>query len=129
MDPNSLPLKLNNQNLSKDKHGAFNLNDRLSDKNVLLTPNDLQMQFNVEVLATGEHLVENFNEKNLDIWLWQLDGSSVVQSVDENQDDYNLSDKDSLLIPQNYCKTIRINVQQGHLMKVSQDPKLKSLIQ
>ncbi len=127
MDKSLLPFAINNTVLAKAKHGAYSL-DEMSKKNKLLTPAELELQFSVEIFGEGAHRIEDFNRHSVDLWLWQLSGNSELRLISENEEDYVLTEKDSLLINENYCNTIRIHVKNGgYLMKVTQDPNLKSL--
>jgi 3-hydroxyanthranilate 3,4-dioxygenase len=121
----SLPFELNNTLLLKNKHGSFRLEEKLN-KNCLLTPAELNLQFKIEIFGQGQFHVEHFNNQNIDLWLWQLNGQSDLKLTSEHHEEYFLTENDSLLITENYCNNISIIVKSGFLMFVTQDPKLKT---
>ena len=123
-----MPFDLNPIELNTNLHGPYNLQQKIkslsgSNNKLILTPNEMKMQFIIEILGFGEHEIENLNNKGYDCWLWQIDGLSNVKISDSEA--VKLSEKDSLLIPSNITKSISISVTHGHLLKVIQDIKLK----
>ena len=126
-----MPFELNSTKINNAEHGPFKLNEKIEKIDEIisklnLTPSNMKMQFIIEVLGKGEHTIENFNENGYDCWLWQLEGESQVNAINElNTNNLTLNDKDSVLIPANHSKTISISVIRGHLLKVIQDPRLK----
>jgi 3-hydroxyanthranilate 3,4-dioxygenase len=118
-----LPFDLNTLQIDSDLHGPFRLQDRIQNNTFNLTQSFMKMQFVVNILGKGDYKIENFDQKGYDIWLWQLEGQSVVDVGIENK--LSLIEKDSLLIPANYCKGLDISVSTGFLLQVIQDPRLK----
>lgn len=116
---NEYPFELNQVKIDKLKHGPFNLIERINstNANVKLSPEGLQ--FNIQVLKEGQFDLD-LNE-DLDYWLWQLKGKSII---DEN---YELNEKDSILIKENSLNSSLVGKisQQGLLMIISQNPNLK----
>ena len=128
MDKKDLPFELSQTLIDKEKHGAYNLMEMISNskkKSLNLTPSELNLQFSVEILQEGEFKCE-VNE-TLDTWLWQLRGSSLLEIGDESS---QLSSHDSVLIPAGSCSQfgVKLNSEESEpslLMKVTQDPRRK----
>lgn len=124
-DVSKAPFKLNNVLTIKEKHGSYNLLNQIaksSGNEIPLSLSELNLQFEVSVLKSGHHVFNNLKE--IDFWLWQLKGSSEI-SIDNSK--YNMKENDSILIPEKHCENIivDINSQEGLIIKISQDPKLK----
>lgn len=124
-DVSKAPFKLNNVLTIKEKHGSYNLLNQIaksSGNEIPLCLSELNLQFEVSVLKSGHHVFNNLKE--IDFWLWQLKGSSEI-SIDNSK--YNMKENDSILIPEKHCENIivDINSQEGLIIKISQDPKLK----
>lgn len=132
---NEQPYELNNVILDKTQHGPFDLVNRINEtkeNNVLnLTPADLKLQFGLEVLRqSGEFSFDL--DTDLDVWLWQLSGSSQVElRTRDNKADssinktVSLTQHDSLLIPAGYSQTVSIKISDelSSLFKIVQNPK------
>jgi len=123
------PYQLNNSVLDVERHGPFNLKKRIEESlrgvsKVSLTPEDMKMQFSIEVLGTGEHFVDAEALKRLDVWLWQFEGESDV-SLDE-KNEFKLKQNDSVLVQNEKANEVKIQVCSGCLLKIAQDPSLKS---
>lgn len=131
--PEDLPFTLNPVEMDKQKHGAYNLNEKLlsSDSNsrVDLTPKDMNLQFEIEVVKEGD---ANWRvEKGLDFWFWQLEGQSRVRLADESgrvTREIELKRHDCVLVPAQWeaaSISSQVHGDNGRLLKVSQNPKLK----
>jgi 3-hydroxyanthranilate 3,4-dioxygenase len=129
MDKDALPFQLNNTIINQNKHGAYNLAEKLSEnKNqnlICLTPRELNLQFSVDVLKKGEYEFE-LND-NLDTWLWSSDGESLIElNGEQNVQSFTLGKFDSLLVPENTFRKISIKLarENSSLMKIVQNPNL-----
>ena len=125
LDLSKMPFSLNPSLVSKEEHGAYELIKKIkqdtSDSMQLHLPG---MQFEVVVLKTkGTHVFDTI--EGLDTWLWQLQGNSVV-CIDSNES-YELVEHDSVLLPENRCKKIVIELlgDSDMIMKITQNPSLK----
>jgi len=132
MDPRDLPFELNQVRIEKEKHGVYNLMEKINSSNcdvINLTPADMHLQFEVLVLKRGEHVFayKEEDQKELDNWLWQLDGTSQINLItrNSNKNNQNLNKNDSILIKAGYFDEMRIHLDDNSiLMKVTQNPKL-----
>jgi hypothetical protein len=121
--------------LDKEKHGAFNLQQRLSNNDastnsINLTPEELKLQFESEVVKKSATWEVNEETLGLDFWLWQIDGESNLKVLDANESlvaEYNLKKHDSILLHPASLGSIRAEISgnSGHLLKVTQNPKRK----
>lgn len=123
-----LPYELNRTILNESKHGPFNLKERLEENKsncVNLTPTELWLQFEVEILKKGDHLFKNKSKFDNDFWLWQLNGSSVIKL--NNEREICLQQNESVLIPAQLCDEVLVKIEDetGQLFKVSQNPEFK----
>ena len=131
VEPNQLPFELNSTVLDRNKHGAYNLRE-LIDRHVAsvrlnLTPAELKLQFDVEILKLGKFEFEL--AKDLDMWLWQLDGQCQIElrgREDVLAQKLSLSMFDSLLVPANFCGRVCVIQEDSDssLMRVLQHPRL-----
>lgn len=124
------PFELNQIVLDLEKHGPYNFDSKLksdASNKLDLTPNELKLQFEICVLRRGEHVLDECFSKGLDVWLWQLDGSSELNlNLNNNSEQkFRLAEKDSLLASANSCSQLMLNVSDGNLLVVTQDPKRK----
>lgn len=124
------PFDLNHAVLDLDKHGPYNFSSKIkldSSLKLDLTPDDLELQFKILVLRKGEHVIEECFPKGLDVWLWQLEGSSQLKlNLNNNSEQKIQLDKDdSFLALADSCSHLIVNVNDGNILVVTQDPKRK----
>jgi 3-hydroxyanthranilate 3,4-dioxygenase len=125
-----LPFKLNNTLIDQSKHGAYNLAEKLlenkNQNSVCLTPQELNLQFGVDVLRQGEYEFEL--AENLNTWVWSLDGKSSIELItsEEKTESFTLGKHDSLLVPENQFKKllVRLSGENSSLMRITQNPNL-----
>lgn len=134
MPQEELPFELNPVILDKDKHGAFSLEERLraspNDASVNLTPKELKMQSEIEVVKKQASWVIDQDNIGIDFWFWQLEGESTIKEQDDNGKiirEVNLKKSDCILIPTTKLGSISTDVRgdNAQLLKVCQNPKLK----
>ena len=121
------PFDLNNVLIDRQKHGAYNLLNRIksssndSNKIINLTPNELNLQFNVTVFKKGEHEIKS---NGIDEWFWQLDGTSTL-TISDSSSTFNLIKFDSIYVPADKFTTINIKLdsESSNLIRISQDPR------
>ncbi|CAF0727084.1 unnamed protein product [Brachionus calyciflorus] len=132
LDKSEYPFELNNVVLDLEKHGPYKFDDKIksdSSKILNLTPDELSLQFEILVLKTGEHVLEDYLRNNLDVWLWQLSGTSqlslkCLNNNSEEKIDLNLND--SVLVEHKNFSNMRINVQNdSQLLLITQNPNKK----
>lgn len=127
LDPAKVPFKLNQSVLSEQKHGPYNLLEKLTTETATteLALKEMNLQFQVSVLRKGKHQFSNLD--GIDQWLWQLKGTSNV-SLGSDEVTYNMTACDSLLVPENYCKEMTIEVlgDDDFILKIIQNPALKA---
>lgn len=93
-------------------HGAYNLIDKIHSKNdsnfILLTPIELNLQFEIRVFKKGHHFIKEGEMNKNDIWLFQILGESQIRYKTGlgMEKEYKLHEKDSILIPAENCDTL-----------------------
>lgn len=111
LNPTEYPYELNKTILG-DQHGPYNLMEKIkstSDNVLNLTPNEINLQFEVHVLTKGKHEFNSFEKNQLDVWVWQLQGSCSLGL--ENNNSLNLNEHDSILIKSSDFKEFSVSVQ------------------
>jgi 3-hydroxyanthranilate 3,4-dioxygenase len=138
VDKKDLPYELNPVQIDKNLHGPYSLNEKLnslrkeesqlSNQHLNLTPRILNMQFSVEIYSKGDYEL-NLDDSNLDVWLWQLEGTSSLELQNTNNAMQQLIfiKHDSLLVHANTFKNVsfKLSDEKSFLMKVIQNPSLK----
>lgn len=133
VEASQLPYELNKTLIQPTQHGAFNLQERIAHgekTRVDLTPDELNLQFRVEILKRGEFDfdTDGESESSLDTWLWQLEGASslTMKRADAKSVELSLSKFDSVLVPAKFAQrlSIRIDADGCSLLKVTQNPNL-----
>lgn len=97
---------------------------KLSKESIIdLTPIELNLQFDIKAYRKGIHFISDLNGK--DVWFMQLTGSGKIsiQTPMKREEDYFLNLRDSLLVPDNYCQQVTINIQDDSscLLKFTQE--------
>lgn len=130
---NEIPFELNQTLIQSDKHGPYNLFERISrdiDASINLTPCEINLQFEVKVLKQGKHSFNEFHKNELDLWLWQLNGSSSLtlcsSDTDEQNKNVTFATNDSLLVKFKSFREISVEINEvdAKILVISQNPKL-----
>lgn len=126
LDPAKVPFKLNQSVLSEQKHGPYNLLEKITTTAATseLALKEMNLQFQVSILRKGHHVFSNLD--GIDQWLWQLKGTGNV-TLGSDQMAYSMTTYDSLLVPDNYCKEMKIEVlgDDDFILKITQNPAFK----
>jgi 3-hydroxyanthranilate 3,4-dioxygenase len=127
VEKDKLPFELNDTMINKSLHGPFNLTEKISEnkqsRSVNLTPSELNLQFNVEVLKEGKFDFEL--DGQLDTWFWSLNGEcSIELATVEGKESLHLHRFDSVLLPASKVQNIsfRLEGTDCSVMKVTQNP-------
>ena len=137
LEKSKLAFALSTILIDRSLHGAFHLQERIKEAAVKkesvinLSPAELNLQFEVALYKRGTHVISNFSDDKIDVWLWQLTGNSSIKLKEHNENDldtFHMEASDSLLVPADFnCEKVQILIEddESTVLKVTQNPKLK----